>query len=62
VPARAGSLCLHAGITPTVSVTVTYELTDPGMSLHDVMRGIKAWAEANMDTVLANQGTYDAAG
>jgi DNA-binding HxlR family transcriptional regulator len=46
-------------VTPTVPVTVTYELTDLGSSLQDVMRGIKAWAEAHMDEVLANRETYD---
>lgn len=46
-------------VTPTVPVTVTYELTDLGLSLHDLMRGVKAWAEANMDEVLANREQYD---
>jgi DNA-binding HxlR family transcriptional regulator len=46
-------------VTPTVPVTVTYELTDLGLSLHDVMRGIKVWAEANMDEVLANRKKHD---
>jgi DNA-binding HxlR family transcriptional regulator len=46
-------------VTPTVPVTVTYELTDLGSSLQDVMRGIKLWAEAHMDEVLANRETYD---
>lgn len=47
-------------VTPTVPVTVTYELTGLGLSLHDVMRGIKAWAETHMDEVLANREQYDA--
>ena len=46
-------------MTPTVPVTVTYELTDLGYSLHDVMRRIKVWAEAHMDEVLANREAYD---
>jgi DNA-binding HxlR family transcriptional regulator len=46
-------------LTPTVPVTVTYELTDLGLSLQHVMRGIKAWAEAHMDEVLANREQYD---
>jgi len=46
-------------VTPTVPVTVTYELTDLGVSLQGVMRGIKRWAEANMDEVLANRERYD---
>jgi DNA-binding HxlR family transcriptional regulator len=46
-------------VTPTVPVTVTYELTDLGFSLHEVMRGIKEWAQAHMDEVLANREQYD---
>ena len=38
---------------------MTYELTDLGFSLHDVMRGIKVWAEVHMDEVLANREKYD---
>jgi len=45
--------------TPTVPVTVTYELTDLGLSLRQMMRGIKTWAEVHMDDVLANRTTYD---
>jgi DNA-binding HxlR family transcriptional regulator len=46
-------------VTPTVPVTVTYELTDLGLSLQHVMGGIKVWAEAHMDEVLANREDYD---
>ena len=46
-------------VTPTVPVTVTYELTDLGLSLHEVMRGIKVWAEAHVDEVVANREQYD---
>lgn len=46
-------------VTPTVPVTVTYELTDLGLSLQQVMRGIKIWAEAHMDEVHANREEYD---
>ena len=46
-------------VTPTVPVTVTYELTDLGFSLHDLMRGIKMWAETHMDEVFANREKYD---
>ncbi len=46
-------------VTPTVPVTVTYELTDLGSSLHDLMRGVKAWAESHMDQVIANRERYD---
>jgi DNA-binding HxlR family transcriptional regulator len=44
---------------PTVPVTVSYELTDLGLSLHQIMRGLKAWAEMHMDDVLANRAAYD---
>jgi DNA-binding HxlR family transcriptional regulator len=44
---------------PTVPVTVSYELTDLGLSLHHMMRGLKTWAETHMDDVLANRATYD---
>lgn len=47
-------------VTPTVPVTVTYELTELGLSLHGMMRGLKEWAQTNMDEVLANRETYDA--
>ena len=47
-------------VTPTVPVTVTYQLTVLGVSLQHVMRGIKEWAETHMDDVLANRETYDA--
>jgi DNA-binding HxlR family transcriptional regulator len=46
-------------VTPTVPVTVTYELTDLGLSLQNLMQGIKAWAESHMDDVLANRDEYD---
>jgi DNA-binding HxlR family transcriptional regulator len=46
-------------VTPTVPVTVSYELTDLGLSLHRTMRGLKTWAETHMDDVLANRTTYD---
>lgn len=45
-------------VTPTVPVTVTYELTGLGLSLQELMRGIKTWAEAHMDEVLANREEY----
>ena len=45
--------------TPTVPVTVSYELTDLGLSLHQLMRGLKTWAELHMDAVLANRAAHD---
>jgi DNA-binding HxlR family transcriptional regulator len=47
-------------VTPTVPVTVTYELTDLGLSLHQLMRGLKTWAQTHMDEVLAHREDYDA--
>ena len=46
-------------VTPTVPITVTYELTELGLSLQQVMRSLKQWAEAHMDQVLANRAEYD---
>lgn len=46
-------------VTPTVPVTVTYELTDLGLSLQHVMRDVKEWAEMHMDDVLDSREVYD---
>ncbi|MEU9591668.1 helix-turn-helix domain-containing protein [Streptomyces sp. NPDC048193] len=46
-------------VTPTVPVTVNYELTDLGHSLQSVMRGIKDWAESHMEEVLIHRDDYD---
>jgi DNA-binding HxlR family transcriptional regulator len=45
-------------VIPTVPVTVTYELTDLGLSLHHLMRGIKDWAEEHIDQVLVNRANH----
>jgi DNA-binding HxlR family transcriptional regulator len=47
-------------VTPTVPVTVSYELTDLGLSLHQMTRGLRSWAQMHMAEVLANRETYDA--
>ena len=47
-------------VVPTVPVTVSYELTDRGLSLHQMMRGLKTWAQTHMDEVLARREDYDA--
>ncbi|WP_130797389.1 winged helix-turn-helix transcriptional regulator [Streptomyces otsuchiensis] len=47
-------------VTPTVPVTVTYELTDLGLSLHHLTLGLRAWAQTHMDDVLDNREHYDA--
>jgi DNA-binding HxlR family transcriptional regulator len=46
-------------VVPTVPVTVSYELTELGLSLHQMMRGLKTWAETHMDDVLANRAMHD---
>jgi DNA-binding HxlR family transcriptional regulator len=46
-------------VVPTVPVTVSYELTELGLSLHKMMRGLKTWAETHMDDVLANRAMHD---
>lgn len=45
--------------TATVPVTVSYELTDLGLSLHRTMRQLKLWAEAHRDDVAASQVEFD---
>ena len=50
---------IERSVTATVPVTVSYELTDLGLSLHETVRGLKRWAEANRDAVAANQERYD---
>lgn len=45
--------------TPTVPVTVSYELTELGRSLQGVMRGIKTWAESHMEEVTTHRDDYD---
>lgn len=47
---------------PTVPVTVSYELTSLGLSLHHTLRQIKAWSEAHRDEVTENQARFDGAG
>src|SRR4249919_3803834 len=46
-------------VVPTVPVTVTYQLTDLGISLQHLMLGLKEWAQAHMGEVLANRERYD---
>jgi DNA-binding HxlR family transcriptional regulator len=45
-------------VTPTVPVTVTYELTDLGLSLNHVMVGLKDWAETHITDVLAHREAH----
>jgi DNA-binding HxlR family transcriptional regulator len=47
-------------VTPTVPVTVEYELTALGVSLQQVMLTLKDWAESHMDDVIVHRERYDA--
>ena len=38
-------------VEATVPVTVTYSLTPLGRSLHEVVRGVKLWAETNIEQI-----------
>lgn len=48
-------------VTPSVPVRTDYELTPLGVSLLPVQRGIKEWAEANIERVEAARRGYDRA-
>jgi DNA-binding HxlR family transcriptional regulator len=47
-------------VTPTVPVTVSYELTGLGLSLHQMTRGLRSWAQTHMAEVLAHREDHDA--
>lgn len=47
-------------VTPTVPVTVDYDLTPLGASLDGIMRHLKGWAESHMDEVRSAREEYDA--
>ncbi|PRP96237.1 putative HTH-type transcriptional regulator YtcD [Enhygromyxa salina] len=47
-------------VTATVPVTVTYELTDLGVSLHHTVRSLKSWAETHMGEIDAHRTAQDA--
>ncbi|MFH8974991.1 winged helix-turn-helix transcriptional regulator [Streptomyces sp. NPDC017890] len=47
-------------VTPTVPVTVTYGLTDLGLSLHHLTRGLRQWAQTHMEQVLTHRESHDA--
>ncbi|WP_309147138.1 MULTISPECIES: helix-turn-helix domain-containing protein [unclassified Curtobacterium] len=46
----------------TVPVSVTYELTALGLSLHETVRQLKRWSESHRDDVAAHQARFDAIG
>lgn len=49
-------------VVATVPVTVSYELTDLGLSLHRTIRPLRVWAQAHMDEVAAHRSTGPSAG
>lgn len=46
-------------VTPTVPVTVTYELTELGVSMLELTRSLRSWAEAHIDQITSNRSTFD---
>ena len=42
-------------VVATVPVTVSYELTDLGLSLQQLTRGLRAWAQTHMGEVLEHR-------
>lgn len=44
---------------PTVPVTVEYSITPLGMSLAETVAGLSAWAQTNMNNVIAARSRYD---
>ncbi|TDC47077.1 transcriptional regulator [Actinomadura sp. KC345] len=48
-------------VTPSVPVRVDYELTPLGLSLLEIMRHLKDWAETHMSEVDAARTAYDRA-
>jgi DNA-binding HxlR family transcriptional regulator len=56
--ALEGDGLVTRSVTATVPVTVTYELTDLGLSLHRVVGHLRVWAQANMDAVAAHRATH----
>lgn len=46
-------------VTPTVPVTVTYALTDLGLSLHQAVRPLRTWAQTHMDEVAAHRASLE---
>lgn len=47
-------------VTPTVPVTVDYALTDLGLSLYQITRQLRTWAQDNMDAVQHSRSLRDA--
>jgi len=47
-------------VTPTIPPRVDYELTPLGGSLLEPVRGLGAWAQANIETIEAARAAFDA--
>ncbi|MEE4021824.1 helix-turn-helix domain-containing protein [Gordonia sp. PKS22-38] len=47
-------------VTPTVPVTVEYELTELGVSLYTTTRQLRMWAQEHMNDVDRHREEYDA--
>ena len=47
-------------VAPTVPVSVTYSLTELGHGLHEVLQGIKVWAEEAAAEIIIARDRYDA--
>ncbi|MFC7549393.1 winged helix-turn-helix transcriptional regulator [Plantactinospora sp. GCM10030261] len=45
---------------PTVPMTVTYELTDRGRSLSELLRSLADWSSANREAVAQSRHRWDA--
>ncbi|CRK56454.1 Transcriptional regulator, HxlR family [Alloactinosynnema sp. L-07] len=55
---RDGLVCRT--VTPTVPVTVDYDLTPLGASLLAIVRGLKRWADTHVDQILTSREEFDA--
>ena len=49
-------------VVPTVPVSVSYQLTALGHSLHQVAQGLRYWAQENMGEVIEQRRNYDDGG
>lgn len=50
---------LQRTVTPSVPVTVTYQLTGLGLTLLPVVESIKAWSEAHIEEIHSARCTYE---
>ncbi|WP_231988233.1 winged helix-turn-helix transcriptional regulator [Nakamurella panacisegetis] len=50
---------LTRAVTPTVPISVSYELTELGRSLHQMTRGVRTWAQSHMAEVLTHRQIHE---